>query len=102
MSALLVQRRVRSNSGSPAWEAAAPAVRIPLVTGVSTAQEIPGGYTTAEFTIPAKYARLDPEDVRYNTQTWLYEGLEPVFFGYVTRSVPTRDGGDRGEPRRSV
>jgi hypothetical protein len=91
-SALIVQRRVRSRNGLPSWEAAAPCIRIPTVTGVTTRQEIPGGYTEATFVVPTTLARLDPEDLAPRTTVWLQDGGDTIFHGHIVKSIPQRDG----------
>lgn len=94
-NALIVQRRARANVNATVWESSAPTIRIPFVTGLETAQEIPGGYTTGSFTIPAKYARYDPEDFRQYHQVWVFDGTEPCFNGYTLKGVLQPDGSIR-------
>lgn len=94
-NALIVQRRGRANVNASIWESSAPPIRIPFVTGLETAQEIPGGYTTGSFTIPARYARYDPEDFRQYHQVWVFDGTEPCFNGYTLKGVLQRDGSIR-------
>lgn len=94
-NALITQRRGVSNINASIWESAAPPLRIPIVTGVEVAQEIPGGYTTCDFTIPARYARYDIEDFRQYHQVQVCDGTEEVFHGYTVKPVRQRDGGIR-------
>lgn len=97
MQALVAERRVRSSIAVDAhkYEALCPALRIPLIADVKAAQENPGGWTDASFTIPAALRRHGLETLPHSAldlPIWIMDGLTTVFHGVIAKVIPNDQG----------
>lgn len=93
MSVVFAQRRYFAHLNTVDWETHCAPYRIPLIIGFTSTQTMPGGWDSAQFTIPKKYARFDPHAFPDDTMVFCFEGLAMIFYGPLVDITP-QDTGD--------
>lgn len=97
-SVLIAQRRgspTGTSTSLASWEPLCPTIRVPIITGLTTTQEVPGGWQECEFRIPARSVRWAADMlIPYESQVWAMAGAERAFYGHIAQVTPDDQTGD--------